>query len=138
MGGFRQGRFNVLVATDIAARGIDVAGISHVFNFDVPATPDAYTHRVGRTGRAGETGKAYTFASATELSDVHAIERRLKSKIPRLELPVMVVAVVPEVALRERRAPRTKRDDFSVRGPRKSRQPSHRRRNSRRQSPRPN
>jgi ATP-dependent RNA helicase RhlE len=131
MGGFRDGRFNVLVATDIAARGIDVAKISYVINFDVPGTPDAYTHRVGRTGRAGELGKAYTFASVTELADVHAIERRLKSKIPRLEPPVMAArAEVPEGELREHREPRTKDDDAPARRWQNSRPPSRGRRGS--------
>jgi ATP-dependent RNA helicase RhlE len=87
MTGFREGKYDVLVATDVAARGIDVANVSHVINFDVPGTPDDYTHRVGRTGRAEKSGMAVTFAAVDELPGVHAIERKLKSKIPRLELP---------------------------------------------------
>jgi len=112
MGGFRNGRFNVLVATDIAARGIDVAKISHVINFDVPATPDSYTHRVGRTGRAEESGRAYTFAAGDELSAVHAIERKLGSKISRRNVPALEKLPVNPVETRERPAeaqPRSRR-----------------------------
>jgi ATP-dependent RNA helicase RhlE len=83
MKGFREGRFNVLVATDIAARGIDVAGISHVINFDIPNTPDAYTHRIGRTGRAECSGKAYTFVAREDAQQVKSIERKLGVKIQR-------------------------------------------------------
>ena len=64
--GFRSGKYDILVATDIMARGIDVAEISHVINFDVPDTADAYTHRIGRTGRAEQTGEAFTFAAHTD------------------------------------------------------------------------
>jgi ATP-dependent RNA helicase RhlE len=87
MTGFREGRFDVLVATDIAARGIDVANISHVINFDVPNTPDAYTHRIGRTGRAERRGKAFTFAGDEDRQAVRDIERRLGAPIRRLPLP---------------------------------------------------
>ncbi len=84
MQGFREGRYDVLVATDIAARGIDVAQISHVINFDVPNTPDAYTHRIGRTGRAERSGKAFTFMTREDAEAVRAIERKLGTKIPRI------------------------------------------------------
>ncbi|MAB79457.1 MAG: RNA helicase [Planctomycetes bacterium] len=83
MTGFREGRFDILVATDIAARGIDVANISHVVNFDLPNTPDAYTHRIGRTGRAEESGKAITLVTREDAAGVKAIERKLGQKIPR-------------------------------------------------------
>ena len=86
MNGFRSGRYNVLVATDIAARGIDVAGVSHVINFDVPGTPDAYTHRIGRTGRAERSGKACTLVISEDFSMVKEIERRLDMSIPRVKL----------------------------------------------------
>ncbi|MDA0203966.1 MAG: DEAD/DEAH box helicase [Acidobacteria bacterium] len=95
MNGFRRGEFKILVATDVAARGIDVAGISHVINFDVPTTPENYTHRIGRTGRAELTGKAYTFVAGTELSAVHAIERLIKQKIERRKIPVLDEASLP-------------------------------------------
>ena len=86
MQGFRDGSYNVLVATDIAARGIDVAKVSHVINFDVPNTPDAYTHRIGRTGRAECTGKAYTFVTREDFPDIKAIESQLNMDIPRIKL----------------------------------------------------
>ncbi|HJM57177.1 MAG: RNA helicase [Planctomycetes bacterium] len=86
MQGFREGRYNVLVATDIAARGIDVAGISHVINYDIPNTPDAYTHRIGRTGRAEQSGKACTFVTGEDFAGVQAIERKLNMQIPRIKL----------------------------------------------------
>ncbi len=87
MEGFRRGRFDVLVATDIAARGIDVAHVSHVINFDMPATPDAYTHRIGRTGRAERSGKAYTFVCREDHGAVRALERKLGVQIARCALP---------------------------------------------------
>jgi ATP-dependent RNA helicase RhlE len=87
MGGFREGRFDVLVATDIAARGIDVARVSHVINFDVPNTPDAYTHRIGRTGRAERSGKACTLVSDSDHAAVRDIERRLGAAIPSCQVP---------------------------------------------------
>ena len=83
MQGFRDRRFDILVATDIAARGIDVSGISHVINFDVPNTPDAYTHRIGRTGRSGKSGKAYTFVTADDRDWVRATEKKIGTPIPR-------------------------------------------------------
>ncbi len=79
--GFKQGKFKILVATDIAARGIDVSGISHVVNYDMPNTADAYTHRIGRTGRASCTGEACTFAGREDRRMVKIIERSLGSKI---------------------------------------------------------
>ncbi len=85
--GFKKGRYEVLVATDIAARGIDVEALDHVVNFDVPAMAEDYIHRVGRTGRAEETGEAYTFVSPDEESDLRTIERTIGKKIPRRTLP---------------------------------------------------
>jgi ATP-dependent RNA helicase RhlE len=83
MQGFRGRRFDVLVATDIAARGLDVDQVSHVINFDVPNTPEAYTHRIGRTGRSNRSGKAYTFVTENDHKMVHAIERNIGEPIPR-------------------------------------------------------
>ncbi len=84
MQGFRDGHYDVLVATDIAARGIDVAQVSHVINFDVPNTPDAYTHRIGRTGRAERSGQACTFVTSEDYAAIQGIERRINMKIPRV------------------------------------------------------
>jgi ATP-dependent RNA helicase RhlE len=83
MGGFRDGRFQILVATDIAARGIDVSDISHVINYDIPNTTDAYIHRIGRTGRATRSGDAYTLVSSEDRVMVRAIEKVLGSPIER-------------------------------------------------------
>jgi ATP-dependent RNA helicase RhlE len=85
--GFRNGRHDILVATDVASRGIDVADISHVINFDMPDTVDAYTHRIGRTGRAEESGEAFTFAEPTDIAMVRDIERVLGKRIERRQLP---------------------------------------------------
>jgi len=86
MRGFREGRFDLLVATDIAARGLDVAGIDYVINFDPPSTPETYTHRLGRTGRSGESGKACTFVTREDNAWVRATERVLGAPIPRLQI----------------------------------------------------
>jgi ATP-dependent RNA helicase RhlE len=83
MDGFRRREFDVLVATDIAARGLDVEQVSHVVNYDMPNTSDAYTHRIGRTGRAEREGKAYTFVTAGDHSMVREVERRIGASIPR-------------------------------------------------------
>jgi ATP-dependent RNA helicase RhlE len=84
---FRRGRNQVMVATDIAARGIDIEDISHVINFDVPHTPDAYVHRIGRTARAEATGDAFTLMDASEASFVEDIERALSRTLPRITVP---------------------------------------------------
>jgi superfamily II DNA/RNA helicase len=82
---FKKGDINILVASDVAARGLDVKGVSHVFNFDAPWHPDDYIHRIGRTGRAGATGVAYTFASSADAENIENIEKLTGMKIPRLE-----------------------------------------------------
>jgi len=107
MNGFRNGRYDVLVATDVAARGIDVDHISHVINFDVPTTPDAYTHRIGRTGRSERDGKAYTFVAAADFMALKLIEMKIKQKIERREIPKMEVR---EEAIAKADAARPKRD----------------------------
>ena len=84
--GFRDGSYQVLVATDIAARGIDVSCISHVINYDMPDTTDAYTHRIGRTGRAARTGDAFTFITHEDEAMVRSIERVLGGKVDRRTL----------------------------------------------------
>ena len=81
--GFKSGRYHVLVATDIAARGIDVARVSHVINYDFPDTTEAYTHRIGRTGRATRTGEALTFVTPSDFDNVRALERKLSQRIER-------------------------------------------------------
>ena len=86
MDGFRSGRYKILVATDVAARGIDVRGISHVINYDIPDTVDAYTHRIGRTGRLERTGDAFTFITREDEDMVRSIERVLGGKVERRTL----------------------------------------------------
>ena len=84
--GFKSGKYEVMVATDIAARGIDIAGVSHVINYDVPEHPEDYVHRIGRTGRAQNVGDAFTLMNGEELPALQAIERFIGQKIPRLKL----------------------------------------------------
>ena len=103
---FKAGHFQVLVATDIAARGIDVEALGHVVNFDVPAVPDDYIHRVGRTARAEATGEAFTFVSAGESGELAAIERAVGARLPRVNLEAFDYSARPaarlEVPLQER------------------------------------
>jgi ATP-dependent RNA helicase RhlE len=84
--GFRTGAYQIMVATDIAARGIDVETISHVINYDIPDTTDAYIHRIGRTGRAEREGDAFTLITTDDDAEVRAIERVLGHTIPRRRL----------------------------------------------------
>ena len=84
---FREGTIDILVATDVAARGLDISGVSHVYNYDMPQDPESYTHRVGRTGRAGKAGQAFTFVIPREMEHLHAIERLTKRKIARRRAP---------------------------------------------------
>jgi ATP-dependent RNA helicase RhlE len=86
LNGFRNGRYEVMVATDIAARGIDIEQISHVINFDVPHHPEDYVHRIGRTGRAQSVGDAFTIMTAEDLQEVASIEHFIGQKIPRIKL----------------------------------------------------
>ena len=87
LAGFKNGQFPVLVATDIAARGIDVEELGHVVNFDVPTAPEDYIHRVGRTGRAEATGDAFTLAAPEEQNELRAIERAVGRRLPRVIVP---------------------------------------------------
>ena len=84
--GFKSGKYEIMVATDIAARGIDIAGVSHVINYDVPEHSEDYVHRIGRTGRAQKVGDAFTLMNGEELSSLQAIEQFIGQKIPRLKL----------------------------------------------------
>ncbi len=84
---FKHGKIRVLVATDIAQRGLDINGISHVINYDVPQQPEDYVHRIGRTGRADATGDAFTFMAPDEIAMVRTIERILGEPIPRISVP---------------------------------------------------
>ena len=99
LAGFKNGTFPVLVATDIAARGIDVDELGHVVNFDVPQVPQDYIHRVGRTGRAEATGEAFTFVSPEEENDLRAIERTIAKRLPRVTVPDFDYAARPQQRL---------------------------------------
>lgn len=90
---FREGRINLLVATDVAARGLDVSGITHVYNFDIPQDPESYVHRVGRTGRAGRTGVATTLVTYREMRLLRMIEQLTKARIKRKPVPTPAQAV---------------------------------------------
>lgn len=95
LSGFKSGKYEVMVATDIAARGIDVAGVSHVINYDVPQQPEDYVHRIGRTGRAQKTGDAYTLVTPEDLKILAAIERFIGKRIERLEMEGFAGAPAP-------------------------------------------
>ena len=97
--GFKNGTFPVLVATDIAARGIDVNELGHVVNFDVPLVPDDYIHRVGRTGRAEATGDAFTFVSPEEEPNLRDIERAIGRRLPRVTVPDFDYNAKPQARL---------------------------------------
>ena len=87
LSGFKTGKYHVLIATDIASRGIDVVGIGLVLNFDMPSTADDYVHRIGRTARAGSGGHAITFVMPEQRNDVRDIERLIKKSLPISQLP---------------------------------------------------
>ncbi|MFI2815725.1 DEAD/DEAH box helicase [Paraliobacillus sp. JSM ZJ581] len=84
---FKNGRIEILVATDVAARGLDISGVTHVYNFDVPQDPESYVHRIGRTGRAGKGGEAISFITPREMPHLHLIEKTTKSKMTRMQAP---------------------------------------------------
>ncbi len=142
LNGFRDGRYQILVATDIAARGIDVSQVSHVINFDIPDTPEAYIHRIGRTGRAARSGDAYTMISDEDRQMVVAIEKALGQKIERRNLnsfdyraaapqkPARPATVLKSTAPKQN--PPSSRKDSGAEGsattPNRRRRPSRRRR----------
>jgi superfamily II DNA/RNA helicase len=114
---FKNGDINILVASDVAARGLDIKGVSHVFNFDVPWHPDDYVHRIGRTGRAGATGTAYTLVTAEDAEAVEAIEKltghtiaRIGKAPPAERAPEAEAAPSKEKPARRERAPRRKKE----------------------------
>ena len=99
LAGFKDGRYPVLVATDIAARGIDVEELGHVVNFDVPQAPEDYIHRVGRTGRADAVGEAFTFVSQHEENDLRDIEKAIGRRLPRVTVPDFDYSARPQAKL---------------------------------------
>ncbi|WP_191276988.1 DEAD/DEAH box helicase [Neobacillus kokaensis] len=86
---FKEGSIDVLVATDVAARGLDISGVTHVYNFDIPQDPESYVHRIGRTGRAGKTGVAMTFVTPREKSYLSIVEKTTKRKMERMQAPTL-------------------------------------------------
>ena len=108
---FKGGRVPILVATDVAARGLDISTVTHVINYDVPTSPDTYVHRIGRTGRVGRSGRAITFVESRQKRELEAIERHIGTSITQWEQG----AVAPPTPVRERprrhSKPRVSRDD---------------------------
>lgn len=119
--GFKRGTYTILVATDIAARGIDVSGITHVINFDMPSTSEAYTHRTGRTGRASCTGEAFTFATPDDYKMIKALERSLgKSMVYENDSALQdAPQVLRERTDRQKPAPRPRKKPWPAKGGKK-------------------
>lgn len=127
LAGFRSGRHQVLVATDVAARGLDVEGITHVINYDVPMVPTDYVHRVGRTARMEAEGEAITFVTSEEENDLHGIEKVLGKAIPRVTLPDFDYRAPPPPKVRGHPGARQARPSRDYRGSeRRRRGPPHR------------
>ena len=112
---FKDGTVNILVASDVAARGLDVKGVSHVFNFDTPWHPDDYVHRIGRTGRGGASGRAFTFVSPEDAEAIENVEKLTGGKIPVYEMPAAEAVEAPKAAAREDKPRRERRERAPVR-----------------------
>ena len=125
---FKAGDINILIASDVAARGLDVKGVSHVFNFDVPWQPDDYVHRIGRTGRAGATGKAFTLITPDDAEAVAAIEKLTGTRIERTEAAGGEVEATAQAEPREERSRRRGGGSRRPEGPREDRPPREDRR----------
>ncbi len=115
---FRDGELKLLIASDVAARGLDVPSVSHVFNFDVPTHPEDYVHRIGRTGRAGREGRAFTLCATADEKYLKAVEELVQKEIPRLEMPGITAAQPePEAPARPARKPRAPRKETAPETP---------------------
>ena len=111
---FREKTIDILVATDVAARGLDISGVTHVFNYDLPQDPESYVHRVGRTGRAGQSGEATTFVIPREIDHLRAIERLIKRRIARRKAPTFSEALEGAQQAAIRRLVETTEDESST------------------------
>lgn len=122
LNGFKTGTYDILVATDIAARGIDVVGVSHVINFDMPGTSEDYIHRSGRTGRASLTGEAYTFATADDYKMIRSLERTLSGELVYRDSPGMAAenVVSAEKKVKKPTVTNVRKNRPKVRGKRSS------------------
>ena len=128
LSGFREGRYRVMVATDVAARGIHVDGIAHVVNFDLPQASDDFVHRVGRTGRAGQRGCASTFSSKAERGDIKRIERDCKVQLTRRDVnPAVLVALAEQQVRDEAAVPAFKAQHHAANAPRVHQRPKQHR-----------
>jgi ATP-dependent RNA helicase DeaD len=107
---FKAGRLPVLVATDVAARGLDISGVTHVINYDVPISPDVYVHRIGRTGRVGRWGRAITFVEARQRRELQAIERHIRTSIAPWSKGAHVAPKPVEAPPRRHSKPHVRRD----------------------------
>ncbi|HOB14821.1 MAG TPA: DEAD/DEAH box helicase, partial [Novosphingobium sp.] len=122
---FKDGVVNILVCSDVAARGLDIKGVSHVFNFDTPWHPDDYVHRIGRTGRAGATGRAFTLVAPEDAEAIENVEKLTGGKVPVFEVELGGKTAKPERAERkpkEERKPREAKAEPAPREPRQERQ----------------
>jgi superfamily II DNA/RNA helicase len=113
---FKDGGITILVASDVAARGLDVKGVSHVFNYDTPWHPDDYVHRIGRTGRAGATGRAFTFVTDEDAEAIANVEKLTGGKIPEFKLELAEPAAASEGPAKRERAPRAEKPERKPRG----------------------
>jgi ATP-dependent RNA helicase DeaD len=120
---FKDHRVKLLVATDIAARGLDVDHVTHVINYDVPNSSETYVHRIGRTGRVGRTGRAITFVTPDQKDEIARIERDVKTKIGEWETPEERLEHAPPPRRRER-SPRREREKETEKEPRREREPA--------------
>ncbi len=120
---FKDGVISILVASDVAARGLDVKGVSHVFNYDTPWHPDDYVHRIGRTGRAGASGRAFTFVTSEDAEAIANVEKLTGMKIPVFALDGAEAAAEALVAEKRERAPRAERAPRGEKAPRRERAP---------------
>ncbi|MEM6579317.1 MAG: C-terminal helicase domain-containing protein, partial [Pseudomonadota bacterium] len=113
---FRDGDLKLLVASDVAARGLDIPSVSHVFNFDVPSHAEDYVHRIGRTGRAGREGKAITLCNPRDEKSLSAVENLIQKEIPRLENPLGMPAPAQSVSESESEEKRSAKSSRRGRG----------------------